>query len=154
MSTILRSSQRLFSRARMSRPLPKSRRNSSFASEYETHSKKQKQNHDFDDEKDLDLDMNLDSSGPSPASLRPSSTQLKLGESVRRVLQRAVLTGQFSGVGEGLDLRTVGFDVDDVHFSKDLARATVFWSIISGQLQEVQRIVQGSVKQWTYHNSL
>ncbi len=102
--------------------------------------------------------------------LRPSITQLRVAEMVRRILQRAILTGAcmdarrhsmvgilmssavelfsfilfdfsgcvadvFSRTGQfdasKLDLRDIGFDVEDVHMSKDLGRATVFWYVAS-----------------------
>ncbi len=69
-----------------------------------------------------------DSSRPANKGrdLRPTVGQLRVAEMVRRILQRAVLTGQFDG--STLDLREVGFDIEDVHMSKDMSKATVFWN--------------------------
>jgi ribosome-binding factor A len=82
--------------------------------------------------------------------LRPSVGQLRVAEMVRRILQRAILTGQFDQ--SRLDLRDVGFDIEDVHMSKDMGRATVFWNAgeVDTKAVEIQETIQKSLRILTY----
>jgi hypothetical protein len=109
--------------------------------------------------------------GCGQTDLRPTVTQLRVAEMVRRIIQRAILTGHFDS--EKIDLRDVGFDIEDVHMSKvcltfnhlfvyhlsnlifrfqDLGRATVFWNAIDLETKSelIQETIQRSVRILTF----